>query len=885
MRAVPPVRCIRRVSDLIPRLVPIMRHDPARGAAGLRWIERWFLRLALGVSVVAWLALVLAELGRFRVDLWLVLLLAGGPGVAMLVAAWRGAPTPPRLGKLPLTPVVGVGVMILFCGALFFPPREAVVLGNDASVYVNFGRKIATTGALEFEDDLVSHLPADVRAAVFENRTPFDATGRYARFPGGFQIPDIADPTVTAGFSPLFPVLTAVFHELSSVRGALVVAPLFATLSMGGLFLVAAHLGGVRTAWLAATLTLVSMPQIWFAQLPVPEMVAQFFVLAGLLAVLVSLRDRAPRWAIAAGGFLGLAGFAKVDLVVLLAVSLAAWGAWRLLIHRERGDPCVTYLLASFGILLVHNLAHYLIFASHYRPYVESLIRTSSLIVLLRQVGLAPIVTAGLVGLAAAVGIALAMRRAAQDRRRIYGVALASLLVAYAVNYAMTTEGRLGETIGWLSWYVSWPVLILAAVGLVWLISAGLVARADQGTSFALILLGVVSLHYLYDPHEPGVHIWSMRRFVPVVLPLLMVVVAIAVVGVLGRIASGYRSWVAVGASVVLVGLVARPSLAVVGTPVWEGALAQTAQLARMFPDDAVVLMSPGLAGTHLPTSLAYLHDVDTVLVQERNPRPQFIVQAIRAWLARNRAVFFVFSDPDVFSFFAPALALAELRHASVDVLTLEHTRARPPQAAVGSPIRLQVLRVTPNAAAVRTAVDVGNLADDVFFNVRGFYGAERDSTPDAGTFRWSTARAALTIPGGTGITLVVGGGRPEGAPPAELSVWIGDHLAVDRMTVADRLQEITVDTPWISAVRPVELTMQSTVFQPHDFGGSVDDRDLGVKVHRVEFRPGAPGAGAVVSGPGRQDTEARSDVSDRDDRAGENTDGWTPLTAGAPGP
>ena len=31
-------------------------------------LERWFLRVMLGVSVVAWLALLLAELGQFR--LW-----------------------------------------------------------------------------------------------------------------------------------------------------------------------------------------------------------------------------------------------------------------------------------------------------------------------------------------------------------------------------------------------------------------------------------------------------------------------------------------------------------------------------------------------------------------------------------------------------------------------------------------------------------------------------------------------------------------------------------------------------------------------------------------------------------------------------------------------
>ena len=129
------------------------------------------------------------------------------------------------------------------------------------------------------------------------------------RFPGGFLIADINDPTVTAGFSPLFPVLTALGHALVSPQAALVVAPLFATLSLIGLWCVARRLGGVRAAWLASALTAVSMPQIWFAKIPLPETVAQCFVMAGVLAWLVATARGAPRWACAAGWFLGLGLF------------------------------------------------------------------------------------------------------------------------------------------------------------------------------------------------------------------------------------------------------------------------------------------------------------------------------------------------------------------------------------------------------------------------------------------------------------------------------------------------------------------------------------------------------------------------------------------------
>ena len=652
-------------------------------------------------------------------------------------------------------------------------------------------------------------------------------------------IHDIAEPTVTAGFSPLFPVLTALFHEVASLRGSLFVAPVFATLSIGDLFLVAAHLGGQWAAWLTAALTLSALLQIWFAKLPVPEMVTQYLVMTGLLAWLVSRRDHARRWAGAAGWFLGLACFAKVDLIVLLSVSLLAFGAWRLLARPECGTGDIGCLLVSFGLLLLHNGAHYLAFDSHYRPYVEYLIRTSYLSTLFRQAEPTGTVAAMVAGLFIAGLAAVVYRRPPRTRRRAWGVALAGILAAYAANYAATTTARIDETVVWLSWYVSWPVLILAALGLAWSFGAGLPGRArgDSGGALALVLLAVVGLHYLYDPLESGVHIWSMRRFVPVVLPLQMLVVSLAVATMVSRIGLGYQRIVAAGVAAALVGLVVGPSLAAMGKRPWDGTLAQTAALARTFPADAVVLMSTGLAGTHIPTSLAYLHDLDTVLVQGGNRRSPSIAKAIHVWLAQGRPVFLAFTERDFFSFFAPEFSLAESGHALIDVRMLEQTRSRAPQTAVRLPIGLRLFQVVRRDAA-RVAVDIGDPTADVVFDLEGFHTAERDGLGD-GTFRWSSERASLTIPGRLDVALTVAGGRPAGVPPAEISVRMSGRLVVERRLLVDEPQVIVLGAP--AASGPIRLTIESTAFQPRTLDISADPRELSVKLYRVALGPRTP--------------------------------------------
>ena len=134
-------------------------------------VERWFLRVMLGVSVVAWLALLLAELGQFRLGLLALLLTIGAFGLSLLVYAFRASPATPTAAAGWLKPALAATAGILLCAALFLPPYETAVQGGDATVYLNFGRQIARHGALEFEDALLGSR-ALARHHDFESRGP-----------------------------------------------------------------------------------------------------------------------------------------------------------------------------------------------------------------------------------------------------------------------------------------------------------------------------------------------------------------------------------------------------------------------------------------------------------------------------------------------------------------------------------------------------------------------------------------------------------------------------------------------------------------------------------------------------------------------------------------
>jgi hypothetical protein len=92
------------------------------------------------------------------------------------------------------------------------------------------------------------------------------------------------------------------------------------------------------------------------------------------------------------------------------------------------------------------------------------------------------------------------------------------------------------HTITWLSYYLTWPVLALATLGL-----AIIVWRTFTSTPIAVVFLGafaVPSLVYLLRPAIVPDQLWAIRRFEPITLPGLAIAAGVGawwLVGWVGR--------------------------------------------------------------------------------------------------------------------------------------------------------------------------------------------------------------------------------------------------------------------------------------------------------------------------------------------------------------
>jgi hypothetical protein len=747
-----------------------------------------------------------------------------------------------------LAPAVGAALVLLAAAAAFLPPFESVLGASDATVYLAFGRKLAETGSLRFEDPLLAELPVAARQALFRNPVAGDVTGLLARFPGGFLIPEASEPEVTAGFAPLYPVLLALAWGLAGRAGALHVAPLFGVLAVAAVGLVGRRLAGGSAGLLAGLLLAVSLPQIWFARLSMAEVVAELFVFAGLLALLAS--GDAPRLAVAGGALFGLAVLAKLELIVVLPAAVGGFAAVALAAESEALRRRVRYFTVPFFLLVLHGVIHLFAMPSHYRPFLLwKLERLGAGRLLGVSTGGSAVPAAEspalVAGLAAGGVVALAVLSwwlLGGGRSKVWAAGIATALVLWAAVYAAASTNRLAETLPWLGWYLSWPVVaaFFAGAAAAWqwagrsdrAESAGDLASGDRSAlSFVLVLAAVAGFASLYDPQEPAGHIWSVRRLVPIVLPGMLLVVA-AGVAALAAWLPARRRWAAVPIAALLIVLVARPALVTAGPPPWEGAVKVADDLAGRLPAGSVLLVSSDLAGTHLATTLGYAYGRDAILLQPGYAAPAMPEDVVIDWLGAGRAVFLLIGDGAT-HLSAPRLVLSPVAAPLLQLRMLEVTTARRPARLLEGRLQLHLFQV--KSAGGKRAVDVGSLAEDILFDMRGFHAPERDS--HGGTFRWTQAFASIDLPAaGERIRIVLSGERPQGAPPARVSIHVDGRPAVEDLTVAATPQTIVVEGPGQGAGAKTTLTIETTAFRPLDLGLSQDDRQLGVKVYRIEY-------------------------------------------------
>lgn len=514
----------------------------ARGSSSVRtlradddpqWLRVLVFVAAAAVAAFGSVGLLLAVLGWYRRPAVL------GAGVVVLAGLCLCArPLFPRRGTASRTAhVVAVIAVVAVAGITIWNASNAshqVLIIRDGGTYLNAGKWISAHGSLE------------VRPFV----GPFSADSGLAASSAGMSRPgDHLDFTL-AHFLP------ALLAEAQGLGGD---GLMFATMSLlGGLALLAFYLLARRVllhpiAALGATLCLgLTMPQVAFSRDTTTEIPMQvlLFTAAWLLCDPRTLRRLGP--AFAAGFFLGLLQAIHIDgLAFVVGLPFVVAVAWLRARASDRRRVLAAGACVAAGVLLGVALGFFDLLrrSSHYLRSLRFDVQRLSATAVGAAVAAVAFVAvvrwwtrrndvaqraawparvshptgwvAAAIVLVAGFGAWLVRPQIQTVRSRRASTVVGLVQRANHLKFDPTRR-YFEHSMQWVAWYLGPITVTLAIVGAAYAALMWVRGRLTLSVQVAALVLAPPALLYLWRPSITPDHIWVMRRFVPAIVPLVV---------------------------------------------------------------------------------------------------------------------------------------------------------------------------------------------------------------------------------------------------------------------------------------------------------------------------------------------------------------------------
>jgi 4-amino-4-deoxy-L-arabinose transferase-like glycosyltransferase len=827
----------------------------AHTSHALNWLEGVFVAFVGVVAFIGWVGVLLASFGHFSMmAVTAVLLLASG-----VLLVWQ-RPLP-RPTFTPLTRPDWLLLLLLpLFTLLYFRPHEYILGGADAGGYMNIATTLAQTGDFIIHDEWMPLLRE--YADLTLRQQPPQWQTRYLQFVGWYI--DDQEPTrLIPQFFPLHPVLLALGVGVGGLTGGLLVTPLWGVLSLLAVYLLTRQLFDAYIGLLAAFLLGITPTHIFFARYPTTEPLTLLLVFAMLFAWQRLWDDHPadPIWGIFGGLLLGAANLTRIDLpLVVLVVALFCGLRWWL----GGWSRAWTWFVLTAVLLLLHAAisAVWLNWPYTWNTY-------GSVLRLLSRSG---VVTAVLVLalLGAGVVIVAWWRGWLQGKhwqRLSHSTTLRWLLVVAVVGLSLFTYfGRPilqpiqsyttwpggqsvpvldGENWVRLGWYLTPLGLALATGGLAWII----LRRFEMRLGLFLSVGVLTTIQYVYRIFNTPYHIYTMRRYVPVVIPVLIIFTAVALLAIFRYRGRPWASRLAplAGAALTLVlvaGLLFQ-SRYVLPRSDFTGAVAQLTAFHQLLEPDALIIISEPPESTFadwVGTPLRFLWGHDVATIRSDNPELADFLQAMVDYAAeRGRPLQLLAVDP-IPTAVRQNLTLQPVTMFPLRLDMLQNSFTDFPSVRQNVYLGIEVYDVLPAVTlaapdAPALTIDVGTL--DAAYIDSGFY--YKEPLPGAETMRWTQAEAVMEIPAERGevhVTVRAKIYRPEDVVPTAVIVWL-DGRKIGQFTPDDKWQTYTFTSQSTPTNGLSRLRFVSETFNPAALGVNDDGRDLGFLLDWVKIEHG----------------------------------------------
>jgi hypothetical protein len=570
--------------------------------------EKVFTAAMLGVGVVSAAALLLSLVSAYSLPA--LLALVGGVCVVLALRVRKKAAWPVRLGfKAWLLPLAMIVVALI----LSAPPGRTVFGWSDVGIYANIAAHIENEGGIEMEVPTVREVEPEHRGLLYK---PSDdpSKGFLAYENKAFFITDFEAGSVTPRYYFLWPSFMAAFASFLGLQNMFWAVTAAGVLALWGLFLLARRLLGWRWGLAAAALGGLSPLFVYFSRYCTSEMmnlalfVAASLCLTAYLAQEKNGKTNGVRGLAATAAFLFALGFlCRIDFILVIAPLGLFFLGKKVLSGFTAADGWFCGLTLAGGALAS------VVGAVFSKPYFNAVLLGSNI------ESEAMLVLVGAVLFLAVLVFVFADRlrkialRIAGARRfwtivlwlslaaifiYLYGIrpGSADRLVNYGVINPMLGPSYVNQTLVRWAWYFSTSGLVLIFIGYgLWF------SRRRSCPEVPVALIGaILTLFYGINMRCTPLHLFTMRRLVPIVFPAAMIVIAYVLktlIEVLGEALGAWKhgAWAgqAVAAAILLylVLFSANASIPIFGLEEGGNQLELSGEIADTVGEDAVVLM------------------------------------------------------------------------------------------------------------------------------------------------------------------------------------------------------------------------------------------------------------------------------------------------------
>jgi hypothetical protein len=749
--------------------------------------------------------------------------------------------------------IILVGLVLAQAAAVYLRSGEMIFSTHDAGVRFESAANLASTGKIEITvpDYAVGVHTGSLEYALGTYEIDASRGILHPQFSGVTEMWGALALATTNGPAGLF--LGYRDPPIVFPQRALYVSGIFALASVALLFLTLRQVLGFLVAWTAMAGVALSYPEIYYARLTMSEIVEQLFFFVALYGVVRYWKDGRVRHAVLAGFGVGLSVLTHLD-AVLVYFALITWLS--VTAARHTWSKGHTAIAGTSLILLIQAIWHYLSYAplyvlSNVAPVINFALGSSTAVILMGAVA------ALLVGILVAAHAGQLDRIAQSNRTRIGLAALIVIggLALYVVrpilqppSIVLAADGSVDAVMNaGVTWVTIGRYLLPVTLGASLLGIVGSIVRMPSRLTWSLLLVGGVfatflSLNSFVSPHQP---FW-VRRFLPVVIPTLVIFAAIgaSIFSLLIR----PRRVQAVSAAALSLALVL--CIASAGRPLWtiqpefQGALSQTNNFAHALPANSIIIADQGAIATWLPLPLSLLFHRETFLLVPSGLDDQRLDDAFQTWWNEGKAVVFV-TDGGQSSLNPRRWAFQKIVGQTFAFPQLKPDYWSPPTSLQKIAFDATAYRVVPldQRAPPTFPFDLKVASADYGYLISGFQRAYGDGTEP---YRWTDAEAVVDLPRPNTtswkLTVQLKATRPPGVPRAHLVMTLDDRPLktidfgsepVDRWyaNFVDIVINGNSEPTSTSGMMRLKFTVNS--WRPSDLGFN-DARELGVAIREI---------------------------------------------------